>query len=304
MAFTAEPYDESASLNLLVCNACGTQHPTTDRLSLPTCFICDDPRQYVPPAGQSFSTLLEIRKAHRNVFTPYAADKRLTFIQSEPKVGIGQRAILIRTAEGNVLWDCVTLLDDETIARIQNLGGLKAIVISHPHFYSTHVEWGRAFGCPVYLSGKDRMWLARKSSHQVFMDEVENAIAINGKPSQMKAIVLGGHFPGSLVLLWDGRLMIADTLLTGWCNLFAMILLIHIADALQYPAEPQTGPWTPSEISASGRRTSTATPSSGVSQMRCRCQQRRSSACGASSSTTTSQVHTDTFRRSILRLPT
>jgi glyoxylase-like metal-dependent hydrolase (beta-lactamase superfamily II) len=215
--FSPEPYDESTSLPLLVCSTCGTQHPTTDRQSLTTCFICDDPRQYVPPSGQSFITLADLREAHKNIFTPYAGDERLTFIQSEPKVGIGQRAILIRTPLGNVLWDCVTLLDEETIEKIKGLGGLKAIVISHPHFYSTHVEWGRAFGCPVYLSGNDRQWLARKSSHQVFLEETETELVIDGKKSGVQAMVLGGHFPGSMVLLFDGRLMIADTLFTGAC---------------------------------------------------------------------------------------
>lgn len=31
------------------------------------------------------------------------------------KLAIGQRAILIETPEGNVLWDLITYLDDKTI---------------------------------------------------------------------------------------------------------------------------------------------------------------------------------------------
>jgi len=65
---------------------------------------------------------------------------RLLAIRTEPQLAIGQSAYLVRTPEGNVLWDCITYLDDETIKAIEAYGGLKAIAISHPHFFSTHVE--------------------------------------------------------------------------------------------------------------------------------------------------------------------
>ncbi|KAF7556766.1 hypothetical protein G7046_g6208 [Stylonectria norvegica] len=210
MGFTAEPYDALAAAKLLVCLTCGTQFPTSDRAAITTCHICDDPRQYVLPSGQSFSTLGEIIETHKNEFTPDAADLRLTYISTSPKLAIGQRAILIKTPAGNVLWDCLTLLDEETIAQIKARGGLKAIVISHPHYYSTHVQWARAFGCPVYLANEDKQWATMDSSHQALITETETEIEGTG----IKAIKLGGHFPGSLVLLSDEHLMIADTIMT------------------------------------------------------------------------------------------
>lgn len=123
--------------DLLICTACGTQFPTADRASLTTCFICDDPRQYTPGAGQSFTTLAAVRAAHSNEFDP-VPDSLLVSIATTPKLAIGQRAILVRTPAGNILWDCLTLLDDATVAEIKRLGGLHGIVISHPHgVYST-----------------------------------------------------------------------------------------------------------------------------------------------------------------------
>lgn len=217
MSFTPEPYDPVTAATWLVCVTCGTQFPTADRSKVKTCHICDDPRQFVPPSGQSFSTLEELGKTHRNEFTPCPADPRLTFISSTPKLAIGQRAILIQTPEGNILWDCISLLDEETISRIQALGGLRAMVISHPHFYSTHVQWARAFKCPVYLSAEDARWATMASAHQIPLASTETEVV-----SGVKAIKLGGHFPGSMVLLFDGRLLIADTLMTtaagvgGW----------------------------------------------------------------------------------------
>ncbi|KAF2970430.1 hypothetical protein GQX73_g3108 [Xylaria multiplex] len=202
------PYNPNGIGSWLVCKTCGTQFPTDDKHQVTTCFICDDPRQYVPPSGQSFVSLDVLRSSgHRNIFTPIAADpERLIAINTQPKVAIGQRAILVRTPQGNVLWDCITLLDDETIVKIKELGGLKAIVISHPHYYSTHLEWARAFDCPVYLSKEDRVWLAQQdASRQKLITENETQLL------GTTILKLGGHFPGSLVMLFEGRLLIADT---------------------------------------------------------------------------------------------
>ncbi|KAL3956795.1 hypothetical protein ACCO45_009641 [Purpureocillium lilacinum] len=146
---------------------------------------------------------------YRNVFTPYAPDPRITFITTAPKFAIGQRAALIRTPAGTVLWDCLTLLDAETVRRVRDdfcgdTGGrLAAIVISHPHYYSTHVQWARAFACPVDLTDVDT--------------EIPGLGGGSGSKdggTGARALKLGGHFPGSLVLLFDGRLFIADTLVT------------------------------------------------------------------------------------------
>ena len=75
---------------------------------------------------------------------------------------IGQRAFLIRTSEGNLLWDCVALLDDKTKAEIRRLGGISAIAISHPHYYTTMIERSRAFdNAPIYLHELNRRWVMR-----------------------------------------------------------------------------------------------------------------------------------------------
>lgn len=186
----------------LVCVACGTQFPTSDHTTLKTCFICDDPRQYTPPSGQSFTTLAAIRSNHKNEFQNFPSDSRFVSITTTPKLGIGQRAILVRTPHGTILWDCVTLLDDETIAEIRKLGGLAGIVISHPHYYSTHVEWAAEFKCPVYLAADDREWIARPSGHCVFLDSTETMIKVNGNETGIRVIKLGGHFPGSCECPW------------------------------------------------------------------------------------------------------
>jgi hypothetical protein len=205
---------------LLICTACGTQFDTEDASLLRRCRICDDPRQFVPPTGQAFTTLSELRSSpqkYTNKRKPFFKDDRFWSIWTEPKIAIGQRAILIKTELGNVLWDCITFLDDETINWINEQGGLAAILISHPHYYSTHLEWAEAFDCPVYLSWEDKEWLNRLDrlgKARCFIEGKEEEIEIGGEKSGVVALKLGGHFPGSLCVLAFGRLLVADTIVT------------------------------------------------------------------------------------------
>jgi glyoxylase-like metal-dependent hydrolase (beta-lactamase superfamily II) len=208
----------SQTENLLICSACGTQYDVEDTAVLSRCRICDDPRQYVPPTGQAFTRAAEMkRRGYRNQWRQLADDDRFWSIWTEPKFAIGQRAILVKTPLGNILWDCITYLDNETIERINAMGGLAAIVISHPHYYTTHLDWADTFDCPVYLSWEDKEWLNRLDrlgKARTFIEGSEEEIEVRGEGTGVKALKLGGHFPGSLVCLAFGRLLVADTLVT------------------------------------------------------------------------------------------
>jgi glyoxylase-like metal-dependent hydrolase (beta-lactamase superfamily II) len=141
---------------------------------------------------------------------------QLHSLSTSPKSGIGQRAILVCTPAGNLLWDCLTFLDRATAEWIHGLGGLAAIAISHPHYYSTHLLWAAVFQCPVYLSADDEQWLCRADA----ADPVRRFVPVGQReadvllPLPIKLLKLGGHFPGSLVCLVDGALLVADTLVT------------------------------------------------------------------------------------------
>jgi hypothetical protein len=60
---------------------------------------------------------------------------------------------LIQTPRGNLPWDCVGLIDDPAVARIEELGHIAEFAISHPHYFNTMVEWSRAFGKEIIPSG-------------------------------------------------------------------------------------------------------------------------------------------------------
>src|SRR5690349_9184603 len=104
-----------------VCVTCGTQYPSSDAPP-DRCAICEEPRQYVPPSGQKWTSLKEMQSTHRNAFRRY--EPGLYGIGTVPHFAIGQRALLLRGEEGNILWDCISFLDDATIDLIAGLGGL------------------------------------------------------------------------------------------------------------------------------------------------------------------------------------
>ena len=179
-----------------LCTTCGTQYP--DSAEPPAaCPICEDERQYVAARGQGWSTLERLQASHSNAWRQLAPG--LLALQTVPHFGIGQRALLVRTPAGNLLWDCLSLLDAATEALLQGLGGLAGIAISHPHYYSSMVEWGRAFGCPVWLHADDRAHVMRPDPCLRFW-EGDTAAPLPG----LELHRLGGHFAGGCVLHWPG----------------------------------------------------------------------------------------------------
>ena len=164
--------------------------------------MCEDPRQYVPVSGQQWTTLAELAAGHSNAIRP---EGELTGIGTKPKFAIGQRALLVPVGSENVLWDCVTLLDDATVDAVEARGGLRAIAISHPHYYSTMVEWAHRFSCPVYLHADDREWVMRDDPALSFWSG-ETCDLGDG----LTLIRCGGHFAGGTVLHRGGDLLAGD----------------------------------------------------------------------------------------------
>ena len=119
----------------------------------------------------------------------------------EPSFSIGQRALLAQTDEGNVLYDCVSVLDDDAIERVEKVGGIDYICFSHPHFYDSMVEFSQAFGgVPIIVPEADREHVMRPDPAIRYWD---------GQPLELAPgvtlIQCGGHFDGSAVLHWaDG----------------------------------------------------------------------------------------------------
>ena len=191
-----------------ICVTCGTQFPPSDRPPA-GCPICLDERQYVGPGGQQWTTLDAYRPTHANVVA--AEEPGLHSIHPRPKAGIGQRAFLVRTPAGNLLWDCVPPLDDATVSTIRGLGGLAGIAVSHPHDYTTMVDWSHAFGrVPVHLHARDATWVLRPDPVVRFWEGDAHPLF-----GGLTLVRTGGHFDGFQVLHWPAGAGGKGVLLAG-----------------------------------------------------------------------------------------
>jgi DNA-directed RNA polymerase subunit RPC12/RpoP len=197
---------ESAMENF-ICAQCGTQFSETAKPPL-RCPICEDERQFVRHSGQQWTTLKRLAADYGNRFEEEAP--QLLGIGTEPEFAIGQRALFVQSPSGNLLWDCITLLDDKTIAEVSARGGIRAIAISHPHYYTTMVEWAERFDAQIFLHARDREWVMRKSPRIQFWEEETLRLW-----DDLTLINCGGHFEGGTVLHWPEGANGNGALLTG-----------------------------------------------------------------------------------------
>lgn len=195
-----------------ICRTCGVEYADSE-VPPSNCVICDDERQYVGWNGQQWTTRQELlAEGRRNEVRDL--EPGLTGIGITPSFSIGQRALLVQTDAGNVLYDCVSFLDAATHAAIEERGGIAAITVSHPHFYDAMVSWSHAFGgCPIFIPEADREFVTRPDPVIRYWD---------GSPRQVlpgvTLIQTGGHFDGSAVLHWAdgaegrGALLVGDSI--------------------------------------------------------------------------------------------
>jgi hypothetical protein len=188
-----------------ICLACGTQFSGE---KVQACPICEDERQFVPSSGQGWTTLPKMQKTHMGAFRH---DGEFLGIGTSPAFAIGQRALLVRTQAGNVLWDCVSLISPAMVELIRGLGGLACIAISHPHYYTSMLEWSRAFGgVPVHLHAADRRWVMRTGPEIIFWSGLAKQILPG-----VTLVHCPGHFDGGQIMHCADAASGQGTLLTG-----------------------------------------------------------------------------------------
>jgi DNA-directed RNA polymerase subunit RPC12/RpoP len=198
---------QNPGMENFICVQCGTQF--SKRAEPPLhCPICEDERQFVRHEGQEWTTLKKLKAAHRNRLEEEAS--QLLGIGTEPEFAIGQRALLVPSPGGNFLWDCITLLDDSTITKVNARGGIGGIAISHPHYYSAMIEWAERFDARIFLHAADREWVMRKNPRIQFWEGSTLPLW-----DDLTLINCGGHFEGGTVLHWPAGASGKGALLTG-----------------------------------------------------------------------------------------
>jgi hypothetical protein len=190
-----------------ICATCGNHYP--DARSAPdACVICEDERQWVPPAGQRWTTLADLTAAG-HLGDVRAVEPGLIGIGVDPPVAIGQRALLVTTTDGNLLWDPPGFIDQRAIQAVGDAGGLRAVTASHPHFYGAITEWSQAFDAEILLPEADAHWLTRPSAA---VRRWSGALEV--LPG-VTLVQCGGHFAGSAVVHWAHGAEGAGVLLSG-----------------------------------------------------------------------------------------
>lgn len=192
-----------------ICETCGVQYEST--VAAPEqCTICNEERQYVNPNGQTWTTLEQMSQSgnFKNEIT--SDEENLYSIRTTPAFGIGQTAYLIQNNSFNLLWDCISYIDQETVDAIKDLGGIDAIALSHSHYYSSQVEWAEAFGAEIYIHEDDQKWVMRPSENIVFWSgdslELNEGLVLHR---------LGGHFKGAAIAEWKNPAIQKGILLPG-----------------------------------------------------------------------------------------
>jgi hypothetical protein len=186
-----------AKTEAFICVTCGTQYAPS--VAPPAhCAICEDDRQYVSWQGQHWITPSALARDHA---LRIEEDAGLLSIAVAPDFAIPQRALLLPTDAGNILWECVSLVTDAAVAALNARGGVDGIVISHPHFYSAMVDWSEALGgVPILLHEADKRWIQRPAPRAAFWSGDRERLS-----DSVTLIRCGGHFPGSTALHWrDG----------------------------------------------------------------------------------------------------
>lgn len=194
-------------MTFYICETCGTQYADTPAPPA-QCPICEDERQYVGWNGQVWTT-------HEALTAKYKLriedDAGLLGFSLPQGFAIPQRALFLPTDAGNILWECVSMVTDEAVAALKTRGGVDQIVISHPHFYASMVEWSNALGgIPILLHEADKEWVQRPAPQIRFWSGDKHVLSNN-----VTLVRAGGHFTGSTTLHWKNGPRAGGALFSG-----------------------------------------------------------------------------------------
>ncbi len=195
----------------LVCTRCGQHYPLTDAPP-EHCVLCQDERFAAPAIPYAWTSTTAMRQTHFATFR--RLEPGLIGIGVAPHFAFGNRALLLRTTQGNILWDCPSFIDEATVTIVTALGGIAAIATSAPTGHGAMVEWSHAFGsAPIYIQATDRKFVTRMDSSVHFWED--EAVEL------LPGITLyrsGGQFDGGTVLHWaqgsggGGTILVGDAL--------------------------------------------------------------------------------------------
>ncbi|MBI2881264.1 MAG: MBL fold metallo-hydrolase [Candidatus Tectomicrobia bacterium] len=197
------------SRNPLVCTYCGNR-TFVEAGEEPRCLICA--KRYVPGPKERprFARPDDLRPDHHMEIVQLEED--IWRFYTRPDLGIRHYAYFIQRPGGNVLMDMQPLLTEDLAGWIEERGGIRHIILSHPHYYGAMDEFSARFRAPIHVHVSDRPWPAGYPNVEFFETErlsLDGALEVHRIPAQ---------FEGGLCLLFARRrgvLFTGDTLMVS-----------------------------------------------------------------------------------------
>ena len=198
-------------MTIWICDGCGLEHDDSPALPVEGCVFASDEvsvqeRGDLGPHG-SWTTHEELaRQSHTTHHRDHG--RGVHSLRREPRLAIGHWSFVVRTPQGNLLWDPPAYIDPVVVGIVEALGGVSAVATSHPHMFAAQVSWSHAFGrVPVLVNANDKEWIARHDPVLEYWTGTETPLP------GITLIEVGGHMKGSSVALTtDGTLLTGDTI--------------------------------------------------------------------------------------------
>lgn len=190
-----------------ICVICGTCFPPSTQPPQ-VCQLCTGKQQLVLEGGTDWTTEELIQSDFHNVMN--LEEPNLWSIHIRPSFASSQRAFFFRSDHGNILWDCLSLLDEQTKQQLDDLGGIQTIVLSNPHFQTGVCKWAEQFHAEVVVHETDVKFL---------VEQPRRLKTWTGEYYQIQdgfdLIRIGGSFLGSSVLIWQAGSQEKGCMFTG-----------------------------------------------------------------------------------------
>jgi glyoxylase-like metal-dependent hydrolase (beta-lactamase superfamily II) len=193
----------------LICTYCGNRTFIGEG-ETPECLICANRYVPEPKARVRFKRPDALLPDHHTEIVQLEEDIWRFYVR--PNLGIRHYAFFIQRPGGNVLMDMQPILTNDLAAWIGAKGGLKAIVLSHPHYYGAMDDFSTRFHAPVWIHATDRDWAVGYPNVEC-LDAEDHSF-----DETLGMIHIPGQFEGGLCLLYArhrGILFTGDTLMVS-----------------------------------------------------------------------------------------
>ncbi len=178
------------TLTRYACDHCGTWQRWFDTQRPPSCPVCVDVRNALPPDGFAFHTLAEAQTGRQT--TCERIDDRLEAWSARPALGLGSSGWVVTTDAGRIGLEATGVYTSGALDALADAGGLVTVASTHVHGYGALWQLAERFDPEVLIHRDDLVWTGAFDVTWP-MDDLHEV------GPGLVAHATGGHFPGHVV---------------------------------------------------------------------------------------------------------